>query len=70
MKLQGKQFMVIGEAGLIGSHTVDRLLQEDIKGVTIFDNFARGREENLKFALKDPRCKIYDVGGDILQRTF
>jgi UDP-glucose 4-epimerase len=33
----------------------------------IYDNFVRGRAENLNNALKDPRVKIYDIGGDILQ---
>ncbi len=67
MDLKGKNFLIIGGAGLIGSHTVDLLLKEDIGNVLIFDNFVRGRQENLKNALKDKRCKIYDVGGDISQ---
>lgn len=67
MELTGKRFLIIGGAGLIGSHTVDKLLDEDVKEVVIYDNFARGREENLTSALKDSRCSIYDVGGDIMQ---
>ena len=67
MDLEGKRFLVIGGAGLIGSHTVDNLLKNDIKEVIVYDNFTRGREENLENALKDPRCSIYDIGGDILQ---
>jgi UDP-glucose 4-epimerase len=67
MDLVGKKFVVIGGAGLIGSHTVDRLLMEDVEQVVIFDNMVRGSEENLSQALRDPRAKIYDVGGDILQ---
>ena len=66
MELNGKRLLVIGGAGLIGSHTVDRLLQRDVGELVIYDNFARGREENLAEALKDPRVRIYDVGGDIL----
>ena len=66
MKLDGQEFLVIGGAGLIGSHTVDKLLNHDVKKVTIYDNFARGRYENLNEALKDPRVKIFEVGGDIL----
>ena len=31
MDLQGKRFLLIGGAGLIGSHLLDQLLQEDIK---------------------------------------
>jgi UDP-glucose 4-epimerase len=67
MDLNGKKIVVVGGAGLIGSHTVDRLLKEDVKEVLIYDNFLRGSRENLNVALKDPRVKIYDVGGDVMQ---
>jgi UDP-glucose 4-epimerase len=67
MDLRGKRVVVIGGAGLIGSHTVDQLLGEDVASVLVFDNFVRGTEANLALALRDPRVKIYDVGGDILQ---
>lgn len=67
MNIQGTKLVIIGGAGLIGSHTVDRLIQEDVKEVVIYDNFVRGRAENLENALKDPRVKIFDVGGDIMQ---
>ena len=67
MNLNGKKLVVIGGAGLIGSHTVDSLLNEDVKEVLIYDNFFRGSRENLTDALRDPRVKIYDVGGDIMQ---
>lgn len=67
MELKGKRFLVIGGAGLIGSHTVDALLREDVGEVVIYDNFVRGRNENLAGAMKDPRLRIFDVGGDICQ---
>lgn len=67
MDIKGKKFVVVGGAGLIGSHSVDRLLRHDVKEVVIYDNFVRGNRENLSDALRDPRVKIYDVGGDILQ---
>ena len=67
MDIKNKKFLLIGGAGLIGSHTVEHLLKEDVSEVIIFDNFVRGRYENLKMALEDPRCKIFDLGGDILQ---
>lgn len=67
MDIRGKNLLVIGGAGLIGSHTVDKLLAEDVRSVTIYDNFTRGREENLTDAYKDPRVSLYEVGGDILQ---
>ena len=67
MDINGKRFVVIGGAGLIGSHTVDLLVNEDVEEILIFDNFVRGTEENLVSALKDPRVRIFDVGGDIAQ---
>jgi len=67
LDIKGKNFLVIGGAGLIGSHTVDRLLKEDVESVTIYDNFFRGSQENLTEALKDPRVTIFEAGGDILQ---
>ncbi|MBV9248066.1 MAG: NAD-dependent epimerase/dehydratase family protein [Acetobacteraceae bacterium] len=67
MEFQGKRAVVIGGAGLIGSHTVDQLTREDFREIIVYDNFVRGREENLKDALRDSRVKVYDVGGDITQ---
>jgi UDP-glucose 4-epimerase len=67
MELNGSKLVLVGGAGLIGSHTADRLLREDVREIVIYDNFVRGRAENLADALKDPRVKIYDIGGDILQ---
>ncbi len=66
MDIKGKNFLVIGGAGLIGSHAVDKLLKEDVGSVVIYDNFFRGNEENLQEALNDPRVSIYENGGDIL----
>lgn len=67
MEMKGKKIVVVGGAGLIGSHTVDHLIKEDVKEIVVYDNMVRGSRENLQEALKDPRVKIYDVGGDILQ---
>ena len=70
MKLKGKKLVLIGGAGLIGSHTADQLIKEDIKELVIYDNFSRGSYENLENALKDPRVTIYEVGGDITQEDI
>jgi len=67
MDLRGSRILVIGGAGLIGSHVVEELLKEDIKEVIVYDNFCRGTYENLQGALKDKRCRIFEIGGDILQ---
>ena len=70
MDLNGKKFLVIGGAGLIGSHTVDQLIKQDVKEVIIYDNFSRGREENISAALKDPRVKIFPLGGELMHRDI
>jgi UDP-glucose 4-epimerase len=67
MDLIGKKLVVVGGAGLIGSHTVDELLKEDVREIIIYDNFVRGTHGNLEGALKDPRVRIFEIGGDICQ---
>jgi UDP-glucose 4-epimerase len=64
--IRGKKLAVIGGAGLIGSHLVDALTREDVGQILIYDNFTRGREANLASALKDPRVRVFESGGDIL----
>jgi UDP-glucose 4-epimerase len=67
MDMRGKRLVVIGGAGLIGSHTVDQLVREDAREIVIYDNFVRGTPENLAQSMKDPRVKVYEAGGDICQ---
>jgi UDP-glucose 4-epimerase len=67
MELTGKRFVVIGGAGLIGSHAVEQLLEHDVSEVVVYDNFSRGSEDNLADALRDPRVRIFEAGGDITQ---
>ena len=65
MELQGKRFLVTGGAGFIGSHVVKQLLQEDVREVIIYDNFARSSLSNLGESINDRRLKINPFGGDI-----
>ncbi|MBN1942862.1 MAG: SDR family NAD(P)-dependent oxidoreductase [Phycisphaerae bacterium] len=70
MNLTDKKILVIGGAGLIGSHVVEQLLAEPVAEVIVYDNFTRGTRENLEEALRDPRCKIFPLGGDVCQRDI
>jgi UDP-glucose 4-epimerase len=65
MDLNGKKLVVIGGAGLIGSHTVDALTREDVGEILVYDTFSRGRMENLAEAVKDERVRVFELGGDI-----
>ncbi len=65
MNLSGKKILVIGGAGFIGSEVVAELLKEDIAEVIIYDNFTRGKKENIATSLKDSRCTIFPYGGDV-----
>ena len=51
MDLRGKKFVLLGGAGLIGSHTLDLLVKEDVKEILIYDNMARGSLSNIEKAL-------------------
>lgn len=70
VEISGKRLLVIGGAGLIGSQTVDALLATDVAEVRIYDNFVRGRLENIAGALQDPRCNVFAAGGDKLSRDI
>ena len=66
MELDGRRLALVGGAGLIGSHIVDRLLAEPVAEILVFDNLVRGSRENLAGALRDPRVRI--VEGDMRDR--
>ncbi len=65
MEIKNSKILVIGGAGFIGSFVVQELLKEPVAEVIIYDNFARGKMENIQHLLNDKRCRIYPNGGDI-----
>jgi UDP-glucose 4-epimerase len=65
MNIKNSKILVIGGAGFIGSFVVAELLKEDVAEVVVYDNFARGQKDYLKEQLKDSRCSIFPIGGDI-----
>lgn len=65
MELENSKILVIGGAGFIGSFVVTELLKEKVSKVVVYDNFARGNLYYLEEALKDKRCSIFPIGGDI-----
>lgn len=63
--MQNERVLITGGAGLIGSHIADLAVQE-AREVIVFDNFVRGRRENLASALASGRVTVVD--GDIRDR--
>ena len=56
--LAGSTVLVTGGAGTIGSTLVDQLLDAGVSEVRILDNLVRGRRENLRDVLDDPRLRL------------
>lgn len=65
MEIKNSKVLVIGGAGFIGSFVVRELLKHEVAEVVIYDNFARGKMENIEDCLQDSRCRLYENGGDI-----
>ncbi len=64
MNIDGSRILVTGGCGLIGSTTIDILLNEHKpEQIVILDNLIRGTLRNVTKALEDPRVKL--IKGDI-----
>jgi UDP-glucose 4-epimerase len=63
------QVLVVGGAGFIGSHFVDRLLsQRSITKVTVYDSFIAGRDWHLAAHAADPRLAVIRADVKDLER--
>ena len=58
-EIKGKNVLVTGGAGFIGSHLCDGLLEKGAAKVVCLDNFFLGKMENIEEALKDERFVLY-----------
>ena len=58
-----KNCFVTGGAGFIGSHLVDKLMEEGYN-VTVYDNLSLGKKEFIKHHLSNPRFKF--IKADLL----
>ena len=63
VSLDGATVLVTGGAGLVGSHIVDRLIDEGAGEIRVLDNLIRGRMTNLASARA--RKKIDFIEGDV-----
>jgi len=70
VKYKDSTVLVIGGAGLIGSHIVDLLCGIDVGKIIIYDNFCRGTYSNIEKSLSDSRVGIFEAGGDKLQEDI
>ncbi|MEL6543635.1 MAG: NAD-dependent epimerase/dehydratase family protein [Myxococcota bacterium] len=58
---QAREVVVVtGGAGFIGSHTVERLLEQGHE-VIVLDNYSTGKKENLAFGFDNPRLHIFET---------
>lgn len=57
--IKGKNVLVTGGAGFIGSHLCDGLLEKGAAKVVCLDNFFLGKMENIEEASKDERFILY-----------
>jgi UDP-glucose 4-epimerase len=61
--LKGSTVLVTGGAGLIGSHIIDRLIDEGAGEIRVLDNLVRGRHANL--AAAKARKDLKFINGDV-----
>ena len=66
--MQINKVLITGGAGLVGSHITDQLVKQGVAEIIILDNFTRGNQKNLSWALERGSVKV--VTGDIRDRQL
>lgn len=66
-KITGKNILVTGGAGFIGSHLVDELIKHEPAKVIAVDNFFLGKKENLLGAGKFKNFKVYNQDATVYE---
>ncbi|MGI9013280.1 MAG: NAD-dependent epimerase/dehydratase family protein [Phycisphaerales bacterium] len=57
--------LVTGGAGFIGSHLIERLLEDPGCAVTVVDNLSTGRRSNLDHAMHIAHGRLHFIEGDV-----
>jgi UDP-glucose 4-epimerase len=66
--MQGERALITGGGGAVGSNIADQLVQAGAREIVVLDNFVRGRQENLAWALTHGPVRL--VQGDIRDREL
>ena len=70
MSLKNKSVLVIGGAGFIGSHLVDRVVKKEPENLVVVDNFFLGTHSNLEDAKRNyPNLRIHDQDATDYERV-
>lgn len=64
--ITGKNVLVTGGAGFIGSHLVDQIIAEGAESVIVIDNLFLGSEHNLTAADKSGRLTFYRDDAELM----
>jgi UDP-glucose 4-epimerase len=70
LEIKGNRILVLGGSGFIGSHLVDRLIDEKPESITVMDNFYLGKEKMTNLASakeRFPSLKVYSKDASKMQ---
>jgi UDP-glucose 4-epimerase len=61
MDITDRKLVLVGGAGLVGSHIVDQLVNEPVREIVVYDNFVRGTRTNLDRAARSAKVRIAEA---------